>query len=187
MLENHLNKESVIRYYLLFLPPKGTKSILDIGCGRSAPYSGMLKKRCERYKGLDIRSGSKVDIIADITDLSAIKETFEWGWCAEVIEHIEPDKKEQAIKEILKVCQNCVFTYPSKDFVMKDKDDKIINSFFHDAGHSEVLIDWNQFSENYNIVDKSTKNGRKIIILKRKDYKEPDKKSNRISGYFNGK
>jgi hypothetical protein len=84
----------------------------------------------------------------------------------------------------MKLCQNCVFTYPTPDFEMKDKDGNVINSFYHDPGHSEVKIDWNKlFSETHNITDKSTKNGRAIIILRRKDYKEKLVKEK--TGYFN--
>ena len=182
ILTNHVNKESVIRYYLLFLPPKGSASILNIGCGRTDPYGGMLRTRTRNYKTLDIRNSAIVDYCLDISK-ETLEEKFEWGTCFETIEHIPPEDKENAVLNIMMVCKNCVFTYPSKDFEMKDKDGNVINSFYHDPGHSEVKINWEElFGETHNIEDKSTKNGRCIIILKDKNYRQKNIIKNR--GYF---
>lgn len=181
-VEGHLNKESVIRYYLLFLPPKGSESILNIGCGRTDPYGGMLKTRTKKYRTIDIRKSSKVDYNIDISK-EIIEERFEWGVCFETLEHIHPELKEKTVLNIMKICQNCVFTYPSKDFEMKDKDGNIINSFYHDPGHTEVNINWNNLlGKTHDIINKSTKNGRCVFIAKDKNYKQKD--IQKIRGYF---
>ena len=173
--DNHKNVEAIIPDYLLFLPPKGSKSILDIGCGRTAPYSKLLKNRTKHYKSLDIRPGPKVDYVMDVRDLSTFYKDkfsiFEWGWCVETLEHVPPEDKELAAKEIMTVCQNCIFAYPKLEFKLYDKDGKLVNSFYHDKGHTEVKIDWIKlFGKTHNITDKSTKNGRAIFILKHKGW-----------------
>jgi SAM-dependent methyltransferase len=168
MLEakDHLNFEKIIRYYLLYLPPRGCKSILDIGCGITGTYRCMLKPRTEKYIGVDVRPSKLVDIVADIEDMHMFNNNeFEWGWCTDVIEHIDPDKKEKVVKEIMRVCKNCVFIYPLPSLHSNDKNVKI-NSFYDDPGHTEVKIDWNNiFGQNFHVLDKSTKTGRGIIIL----------------------
>lgn len=183
-ISQHLNDEQVIRYFLKFLPPRNSESILDIGAGRTAPYSGMLKKRCRKYVSFDIRAGPKVDIVGNIMDLDNIfsYNQFEWGWCSEVLEHIDPPNKLAAVYKILRVCRNVVFTFPTKDFVAKDKDGKILNSFSNDPGHTEVKIDWSEFELLWNVEDETTKNGRAIFILTKKDFSPPDEP--KVRGYF---
>ncbi len=157
---DHLNVESVIRYYLRFLPPRGSESILDIGAGRTAPYSGILKNRCKVYAALDIREGPKVDYVADVCDLSIFQDgVWEWSWCVEMLEHIPSPLKLKAVKEIMRVCLNCVFTYPRP----------IHPSFASDPGHTEVRINWSvEFWKTHHILDRSTRTGRVIKILRRR-------------------
>ena len=161
-IENHKNVEKIIRYYLLFLPPRGCKSILNIGCGLSDPYGGVLKTRSENYGALDIRSAPNVDYVLDVCDMKIFKDKeWEYGWCVETLEHILPELKEKAVKEIMRVCKNCIFTYPTINF----------EKFYTDVGHTEVKIDWLKlFGETHNIIDKTTKTGRAIIIVKSKNY-----------------
>ena len=91
-VHEHKNVENVIRYFLLFLPPKGRKNILDIGAGTSCPYRGVLSTRCGEYRALDVRGAfPKVDFVMDLTEGTPFKDNeWEWGWCSEVVEHIEP-------------------------------------------------------------------------------------------------
>lgn len=177
-INDHLNYEKVLRYFLLFLPPKGTKSILNVGCGINDVYGGMLKRRCREYVTVDIRKSVKVDYQLDCCDMKIFKDKrFEWGWCLDVIEHIPPDLKEEAVLEIMRVCQNCMFGYPLPSLHSDDPNVKI-KSFYDDPGHTEVKIDWDKlFGETHNITDKTTKTGRVILIIKDKNYKEPEIKN----------
>lgn len=169
-IEQHTNTEKVIRYYLSFLPPKGVASILDIGCGRTAPYQGVLRNRCERYESLDIRPGSKVSIISSVLNIPLKNHEFEWGWCSELIEHIDQKEQEQAVKEIMRVCKNCIFTYPLPRFYPSDRKN-VKDSFYSDPGHVEVIIDWSKlFGLTHDIQDRTTKNGRAIFIVTLKGY-----------------
>ena len=142
------NIESVIRYYLLFLPPRGVKSILDIGCGTTAPYRGLLRKRCERYTAFDIRLGKRVNVTGDLCSLPFKNKKYEWGWCVETIEHLKQKDQQKAIDEILRVCKNAVVTFPTPSHPSFDKD----------PTHNEVILDFSGW------IDKSTKTGRCIFI-----------------------
>jgi hypothetical protein len=157
----HKNVENVIRYYLLFLPPRGSDSILDIGCGISAPYRGVLQTRTKNYATVDLRPGPRVQYVMDVCNMKDFRDSeWHWGWCAETIEHVPPEMKEIATKEIMRVCRNCVFTYPTP----------LHDTFLADPGHTEVMIDWKkEFGETHYITDKSTKTGRSIIIIEQKD------------------
>ena len=84
-VHEHKNVENVIRYFLLFLPPKGRKNILDIGAGTSCPYRGVLSTRCGEYRALDVRGAfPKVDFVMDLTEGTPFEDNqWEWGWCSE--------------------------------------------------------------------------------------------------------
>lgn len=140
--------EKVIRYYLLFLPPRGVNSIIDIGCGVTAPYRGLLKARCKRYLSFDINRSAKVNVVGNIINLPFKNKSFEWGWCSEVIEHLKPIYQRKAIKEIERVCSNIVITFPTPKHL----------SFNEDKTHNEVIYEFKSW------VDKSTKTGRSIFI-----------------------
>lgn len=166
-IEEHKNVEKVIRYFLLFLPPRGSESILNIGCGRTDPYGGMLKTRCEQYGSLDIRPSPKVMFVYDLSDRTPFAcNEWDWGWCSETIEHIPQNLQEQVVKEIMRVCRNCVFTYPKPE----------LTTFNDDPGHVEVIVDWEKYNQTHEIINKSTKNGRGIYMLKSKEYKTPKDK-----------
>ena len=170
-VNKHKNVENVIRYFLLFLPPKGRRSILDIGSGVSCPYRGVLEGHYTdgvysgrlgaggKYAALDIRGAPpNVDYVMDLTEGTPYENNeWEWGWCSEVIEHIEPEKKKIFVDEALRICENIVFTFPTP---------KIAEVFYDDPGHTEVKIDFQQeYSSTHKIIDKSTQNGRAIIIM----------------------
>ena len=169
-VNKHKNVENVIRYFLLFLPPRGRRSILDIGSGVTCPYKGVLKgstmPRIEGrlgfggiYKALDIRGAHpNVDYVMDLTEGTHFKDDeWEWGWCSEVIEHIEPEKKKIFVDEALRICENIIFTFPTP---------KLAEVFYDDPGHTEVKIDFEkEYGKTHKITDKSTKNGRAIFIM----------------------
>ena len=158
-VHDHKNVENVIRYFLLFLPPKGRKNILDIGAGTSCPYRGVLSTRCGEYRALDVRGAfPKVDFVMDLTEGTPFKDNeWEWGWCSEVVEHIEPDKKKIFVDEALRICENIVFTFPTP---------KLKEVFYDDPGHTEVKINFqNEYSSTHKITDKTTENGRAIFIM----------------------
>ena len=170
-VNKHKNVENVIRYFLLFLPPKGRRSILDIGSGVSCPYRGVLEGHYDdgvysgrlgaggKYAALDIRGAPpNVDYVMDLTEGTPFEDNeWEWGWCSEVIEHIEPEKKKTFVNEALRICENIVFTFPTP---------KLAEVFYDDPGHTEVKIDFEQeYSSTHKIIDKSTQNGRAIFIM----------------------
>ncbi len=158
----HKNVENVIRYYLCFLPPRGRKNILDIGAGITAPYRGVLQTRCDTYKTLDIRESplGRIDYVCDLTEGTSFKDdTWEWGWCVETVEHIPQDKQVIVVNEIIRICRNVVFTFPTPKH----------ESFHDDPGHNEVIVDFNKFNNKFNIVDKTTKTGRAIFVLLNKN------------------
>ena len=161
-VNEHKNVENVIRYFLLFLPPRGRKNIIDIGSGTTCPYRGVLKGRLGiggEYRALDIRGAfPKVDYVMDLTEGTPFKSNeWEWGWCSEVIEHIDPDKKKIFVDEVIRICENIVFTFPTP---------KLKEVFYDDPGHTEVKIDFEkEYSHSHQITDKTTENGRAIIIM----------------------
>lgn len=159
-VQHHKNEESVIRYYLKFLPPPNTKSVLDIGAGTRAPYKSILQGRCTQYWAVDIRPGNQVDQVVDMTQRTSFQDNqWEWGWCSEVLEHIPPPLKQAFLDEALRVCQHLVVTFPRPWHP----------SFADDPGHSEVTLNMVQlYSHAWDIEDKSTKTGRAIFIFHKK-------------------
>lgn len=163
-IEKHKNVEQVIRWYLSFLPPRHCKSILDIGAGTYAPYRGIMKNRCDRYAAMDIRPGKFVDYVCSVTEMPFKDNEWEWGWCVEVMEHLPSEIQEQAVMEILRVCQNAVFCYPIP----------IHPSFSADPGHVKVIFDFNSLNkERFHLKDKSSKTGRNVYIITEKGYRYP--------------
>ena len=163
-VNEHKNVENVVRYYLKFLPPHNTKNILDIGSGITCPYRGVLSTRCEEYKSLDVRGvASEIDFVLDVTEGTPFEDNqWEWGWCSEVLEHIEPSKKEVFVEEVLRICKNIVFTFPTPKF------EEVFND---DIGHTEVKIDFiKKYSHSHKVTDKTTITGRAIIILNNLQY-----------------
>ena len=153
----HRNVEKIIRYYLAFLPPRDAHSILDIGAGVTAPYRGVLRARTARYASLDIRPSpiGRIDYVCDITQRLPFDDAeWHWGWCTETLEHVPPDLKLTAAREILRVCHSCVFTYPTPAHP----------TFAADPGHTEVTIDWLTSFPSHAIVDATTSTGRAIIV-----------------------
>ena len=157
----HKNVESVIRYYLNFLPPKHVDSIINIGGGITDPYAGLLKRRCMRYVNVDVRSSTKVDYVCDIIRGTKFNDKeFEWGWCSEVLEHIPKRKQKKFVEEVLRICKNVVFTFPLPKHP----------SFNEDPGHVPVVIDFFKYSNKFSVEWKETKTGRCIVTLNDKHY-----------------
>lgn len=155
-IEEHKNVEKVIRYYLKFLPPKGLDRILDLGCGTTAPYRGILKNRCNELVCADIRPGPKVDIICDITKATSFTDKyFDFVWASEVIEHLDKENQKNAIKEMVRIGKSATITYPTPTYP----------TFYEDRGHIVVTID-NDFLDsimsNFKVI--TTKTGRVIIL-----------------------
>lgn len=143
-------KEGVIRYYLGFLPPKNIYSILDLGCGASAPYSGILRRRCSKLVCADIQESPKVDVILDVTKPLPFEDNeFDWVWATELIEHLPQDKQQFAVDEIKRVGRNATITFPLPRHP----------SFSKDPTHIEVKISYEDFKVT------ETKTGRVILIL----------------------
>ena len=156
----HKNVESVIRYYLLFLPPKHVNSILNVGGGITDQYMGVLKRRCVgRYANLDLRKSRKVDFVCDVTKGTPfVDDEWEWGWCSEVIEHVSKRKQKKFVDEVVRICKNIVFTFPMPEHP----------SFKDDPGHTKVIVNFSKYQDKFNIEKKVTKSGRCIVTLRNK-------------------
>ena len=160
-VSHHDNAEQVIRYYLLFLPPKGADTILDIGSGCSAPYKGILQNRCKSYKSLDIRKGPNVDYVCDLVEGTKFPDNkFHWGWCVETLEHIETENQAKAVKEMTRICKNVVIAFPTPRN----------ENFYGDIGHhvvdESIFRTFNDKKSPIKVYDKSPKNrGKGIYIL----------------------
>jgi ubiquinone/menaquinone biosynthesis C-methylase UbiE len=147
-------REGIIQYYLCFLPPRGVESILNIGGGTTDPYRKMLKPRCGKYANLDKRPGINVDFVCDILDGTPFRDKeWTWVWCSEVIEHIPQNKQQQFVDEIVRICKNVVFTFPTPKHP----------SFHLDPEHVEVIADFNY--PGFDVDYRRTKTGRCIITL----------------------
>ena len=159
-VSSHKNVENVIRYFLLFLPPKGRKNILDIGSGTSCPYRGVLSTRCYDYRALDVRGAfPKVDFIMDLTEGTPFEDNqWEWGnGVVRLLNILNQIRKRYSLMKTLRICENIVFTFPTP---------KLAEVFYDDPGHTEVKIDFEQeYSSTHKIIDKSTQNGRAILIM----------------------
>ena len=161
-VSTHKNVENVIRYFLLYLPPRGAESILDVGGGCTAPYKGVLQTRCEEYRNLDIRSGPGVDYVQDIVEGTDFEDKqWDWTWCSETLEHIPQKYMKTFVDEVCRISKNVVWTFPlphSEPFPL-------------DPGHSEAIVDMESYSKDFHVFDKTTKSGRGIWIFARKDRK----------------
>lgn len=159
MCGESMSEEKVIRYYIRFLPPYDTTSILDIGAGVRLPYRGLLKARCKEYYSLDIRKSEDIDFHLDISQPTFLADyQFEWGWCSEVIEHITQDRQEFAVKEVLRICKNAVFTYPTPKHPSFDKD----------SDHKIVIVDFDAL-KYLKVKAYPTKTGRNIFVCHQLD------------------
>lgn len=174
-VSNHKNVENVIRYFLIYLPPRGAESILDVGGGCSAPYKGVLQTRCKEYKNIDIRPGINVDYIQNILEGTSFKDKqWDWVWCSETLEHIPQEHMKTFVDEVCRIAKNIVWTFPLPHNP----------SFPADPGHSEVIVDMNSYSNDFQIFDKTTKTGRGLWVFARKDRKVEITKSGIIQeGY----
>jgi hypothetical protein len=156
---HHRNVEKVIRFYLRFIPPRGAESILDIGAGVTAPYAGILRRRTVRYAALDIRPSplGVIDYVVDLTQRTPFADgEWHWGWCTETIEHIPAEQKEAVVTEIMRICRNALFTYPTPRHP----------SFAADASHIAVRLNWLRlFGHRLRVEDFTTTTGRAIIRL----------------------
>ncbi len=177
-VSTHGNAEQVIRYYLSFMPPRGCESILDIGAGMSVPYKGVLQTRCKKYASCDIRPSDKIDYNIDLTEGTLFKnKQWDWGWCIETMEHIPQELQKKAFEEVLRVCKNVVFTFPTPKHW----------TFHGDPGHVEVIIKPEDYKSKFNFIDKSTLSGRNIWIFTNKKLKTEVKKGSIIQEGYNPK
>ena len=164
-LDQHKNVEGVIRYYLKFLPPKNSKSIVDIGSGITTPYRGVLSNRTKDYTSLDIRKSSRVDYIADIRSVPMKDKCFQWGWCVELLEHLSKEDQERAMSETIRICENLIIAFPTPEH----------ENFSDDPSHQKVEIDFMKYKDKFNIEDHTTKSGRAIFVFKSRRRDEKNK------------
>lgn len=94
------------------LQPHVGASILDIGCG-TGRVSRELSQRGFDVTALDIASNACQEFdgpfihcpVWDIPDVGV----FDYGYCADVMEHLPTEKVEAAIRNIARVCEKVYF------------------------------------------------------------------------------
>lgn len=100
---------------------KNTFKILDVG-GRGNKLKKFLPRDDVYYIDLEINEQDKNGIVGDACKMSIKNEAFDWVVSADVFEHIEKDKKEDFIKENLRVAKlGVIIAAPFKN-------DAVINS-----------------------------------------------------------
>ncbi|MEO6929209.1 MAG: class I SAM-dependent methyltransferase [Casimicrobiaceae bacterium] len=97
---------------LLRLLPGHGDSILDIG-SRDGYISKLLVDRFDRVVALDLVEPAiddpRIDCVAgDLTALQVADKAVECVLCAEVLEHIPPDKLERACAELSRVARSAI-------------------------------------------------------------------------------
>lgn len=161
-VSTHKNEELVIRYFLKYMPPRGTESILDIGGGPTAPYKSVLEKRTLNYKNLDIRPGEFVDYAVDIIEGTDFKDKeWDWIWCSETLEHIPQEHQKTFVDEVTRIGKNILWTFPYPGSP----------SFPEDPGHNEVIVDMKSYEKDFQVFDLTTKTKRGIWLFARPDRK----------------
>jgi len=167
-VSTHKNVENVIRYFLKYMPPRGTESILDIGGGPTAPYKSVLEKRTLNYKNLDIRPGEFVDYVVDIIEGTDFKDKeWDWIWCSETLEHIPQEHQKTFVDEVVRIGKNIVWTFP----MPFDSNGEPAFTFNDDPGHNEVIVDMQSYEKDFQVFNESTKTAKGIWIFARPDRK----------------
>lgn len=100
-------------------------SVLDVGIGPGALLNALhLDNRFDQVTGIDIRRYSKLvklsdslDIrIMDVRNLSFPDRSFDVVVCMEVLEHLEPDEFDRALRELRRVAAKRLFiTIPFRE------------------------------------------------------------------------
>jgi len=87
--------------------------LLDVGCG-TRPYEQIFLPYTNRYVGLDVVAGPRVDILADTTRrLPFDDETYDTVICTEMLEHTQhPRKSIREISRVLKVRGHVIISAP---------------------------------------------------------------------------
>jgi len=105
----------------LFMERYGVNSIVDFGCGIGSYLLAALESGVEHIKGYEIggehskkytdpRIHSQIDFNSDITT-PLNPATFDYSFCIEVAEHVEPSGSEQVVKNIVQATNKMtVFT-----------------------------------------------------------------------------
>lgn len=156
-----LYKNELLRYFqILTYIPKGTKEILDLGCGTGF-MSCLLAKKGYKTTAVDMSTerlslfrekAEKLNIEIKNNDLFEFNENnFDLVICQEVIEHL-PDytKLIDKIEFFLKSGGYAIITTPYKENLnAKTKKCDVCGQYYHTSGHLHSF-DEKKFQEIFN-------------------------------------
>lgn len=117
--------QRVAQLFVEIVAPRAGDRIVDYGCGSGLGTLELHKlTKCEIAQ-VDFADNCRVEeardfrfIRADLTE--PIPILSDYGFCADVMEHIEPEKVEAAIKNIMDSARRCFFQISTVDDVCGD-------------------------------------------------------------------
>ncbi len=104
---DNLNRFISYYYQIDIIRSLNARNILEIGKGNGL-VSNYLKKSGLKIKTVDFDENLNPDYVADVRDLSNIKEEFDTVVAFEILEHIPFKDFKQALKEISRISKKYV-------------------------------------------------------------------------------
>jgi predicted RNA methylase len=137
--------EVVAQQFLQQARPKPGATVLDLGCGTGrgglqlALFGGMnvtmvdFAPNCLDQDIRDMLEAQKHTLRFVEDDLNTeLKESAEYGFCTDVMEHIRPHRVDIVLNHILRACQHVFFLISTKD----DVKSKLVGHTLHLSVHS---------------------------------------------------
>lgn len=114
----YIQKVNFVKTYIKNNISKSSK-ILDAGCGEGVLVEELIKEGYNAV-GIDINYCSRFVIMGDIKNLPFSNESFDLVLCLDVLEHINFNEQEKAIKEIYRVIKHggeVIFSLPNLAYI----------------------------------------------------------------------
>jgi len=110
--------------------PRQLGNVIDIGCGRGKLIV-KLDGRYEKYTGIDVAKNQIEKMkqqyprhefqFMNMCDMPFEDDTFDYGFCIDVLEHIPPEFAKLAVQEMQRVCKNLVVNISCRLAFHKDQ------------------------------------------------------------------
>jgi ubiquinone/menaquinone biosynthesis C-methylase UbiE len=100
---------------LLLSISKGSKSVLDVGCGKETVFKDEIERLGYSYTGIDIVKFDWGNDVGDITNLPYDDGNFDLSSCTDVLEHLEETEIDKAILQIKRVSRKGVLLRANSD------------------------------------------------------------------------